>query len=154
MISIQTQDFSLADEYAALRERAGDAGAIVTFTGLVREIYGDEGIRGVVQSLTLEHYPGMTEKCLRDIQLKAQDRWPLLATTIIHRVGELCSHDQIVLVASASAHRHAAFESAQFIMDYLKSEAPFWKKQKSENESIWIESRETDGAALKRWQKP
>ena len=154
MISIQTHDFSLAEEYSALRKRAGDAGAIVTFTGLVRELYGDESKGGAVQSLTLEHYPGMTEKCLRDIQSKAEGRWPLLATTIIHRVGELHSHDQIVLVASASAHRHAAFESAQFIMDYLKSEAPFWKKQKSENESAWIESRETDRAALERWQKP
>ena len=153
MISIQTQDFSLGDEYAGIRSRAGDVGAIVTFTGLVREIYGEGSSAGAVQSLTLEHYPGMTEKCLRDIQLKAEDRWPLLATRIIHRVGELSSHDQIVLVATASAHRHAAFESAQFIMDYLKSEAPFWKKQKSENESSWIESRDSDQAALERWEK-
>lgn len=153
MISIQTQDFSLGDEYAEIRSRAGDAGAIVTFTGLVREIYGEGSSAGAVQSLTLEHYPGMTEKCLRDIQQKAEDRWPLLATRIIHRVGELSSHDQIVLVATASAHRHAAFESAEFIMDYLKSEAPFWKKQKSENESSWIESRDSDHAALERWEK-
>jgi len=154
MISIQNQDFSLGDEYAAIRSEAGDAGAIVTFTGLVREIYGDGGTAGAVQSLTLEHYPGMTEKCLKDIQQKAEDRWPLLATRIIHRVGELHSHDQIVLVATASAHRQAAFESAEFIMDYLKSEAPFWKKQKSVNESSWIESRDSDKAALDRWQKP
>jgi len=153
MISIQNEDFSLADEYAAIRTRAGDAGAIVTFTGLVREIYGDDNTAAAVQSLTLEHYPGMTEKCLKDIQLKAEDRWPLLAARIIHRVGELYSHDEIVLVATASAHRHAAFESAEFIMDYLKSEAPFWKKQKSKNESSWIESRDTDKAALDRWQK-
>ncbi len=154
MISIQDQDFSLGDEYAAIRARAGDVGAIVTFTGLVREIYGDDSTADAVQSLTLEHYPGMTEKCLKDIQQKAEDRWPLLATRIIHRVGELHSHDQIVLVATASAHRQAAFESAEFIMDYLKSEAPFWKKQKSANESSWIESRESDKAALDRWQKP
>ncbi|PCI76165.1 MAG: molybdopterin synthase catalytic subunit [SAR86 cluster bacterium] len=154
MISIQSHDFSLGDEYAAIRSRAGDAGAIVTFIGLVREIYGDECTAGAVQSLTLEHYPGMTEKCLKDIQQKAESRWPLLATRIIHRVGELHSHDQIVLVATASPHRQAAFESAEFIMDYLKSEAPFWKKQKSENESSWIESRDTDKAALDRWQKP
>ena len=153
MISIQNQDFSLGDEYAAIRARAGDAGAIVTFTGLVREIYSEDSAAGAVQSLTLEHYPGMTEKCLKDIQEKAEGRWPLLATTIIHRVGELQSHDQIVLVASASAHRHAAFESAEFIMDYLKSEAPFWKKQKSVNESRWVESRDTDNAALDRWRK-
>ena len=153
MISIQNEDFSLGDEYAAIRTRAGDVGAIVTFTGLVREIYDDDSTAGAVQSLTLEHYPGMTEKCLKDIQLKAENRWPLLATRIIHRVGELCNHDQIVLVATASAHRNAAFESAEFIMDYLKSEAPFWKKQKSESESSWIESRDTDKAALDRWQK-
>jgi molybdopterin synthase catalytic subunit len=153
MISIQNEDFSLGDEYATIRTRAGDAGAIVTFTGLVREIYGDDNTAAAVQSLTLEHYPGMTEKCLKDIQLKAEDRWPLLATRIIHRVGELYSHDQIVLVATVSAHRHAAFESAEFIMDYLKSEAPFWKKQKSKNESSWIESRDTDKEALDRWQK-
>ncbi|GJM12984.1 MAG: molybdopterin guanine dinucleotide biosynthesis protein MoaE [Pseudohongiella sp.] len=154
MISIQEQDFSLGEEYAALRTRAGDTGAIVTFTGLVREIYGDESTPDAVQSLTLEHYPGMTEKCLEDITSKAEKRWPLLATRIIHRIGELRSHDQIVLVATASAHRHAAFESAQFIMDYLKSEAPFWKKQKSGDESSWVESRETDKTALERWQKP
>ena len=153
MISIQNENFSLGDEYASICSRAGDAGAIVIFTGLVREVYGVGSAAGVVQSLTLEHYPGMTEKCLKDIQQKAVDRWSLLATRIIHRVGELYSHDQIVLVATASAHRQAAFESAEFIMDYLKSEAPFWKKQKSENESSWIESRDTDKAALDRWQK-
>ena len=153
MISIQNEDFSLGDEYTSIRSRAGDAGAIVMFTGLVREVYGAGSVAGAVQSLTLEHYPGMTETCLRDIQQKAVNRWPLLATRIIHRVGDLYSNDQIVLVATASAHRQAAFESAQFIMDYLKSEAPFWKKQKSENESSWIESRDTDKAALDRWQK-
>jgi len=153
MISIQNENFSLGEEYASIRSRAGDAGAIVTFTGLVREVYGVGRDAGAVQSLTLEHYPGMTEKCLKDIQQKAVNRWPLLATRIIHRVGELYSHDQIVLVATASAHRQAAFESAEFIMDYLKSEAPFWKKQKSENESNWIESRDADKAAMGRWQK-
>ncbi len=157
MISIQTEDFSLADEYAAIRSRAGAAGAIVTFTGLVREIYqapGQGGNEDAVQSLLLEHYPGMTEKCLQDIQQQAEGRWPLLATRIIHRVGELRSQDQIVLVATASAHRHAAFESAQFIMDYLKSKAPLWKKQKTTCESSWIESRDSDRAAIDRWQKP
>lgn len=152
MINIQEQDFSLDDEYTAIRLRAGDAGAIVTFTGLVREVYGDDAVSGAVQSLTLEHYPGMTEKCLEDIQQKAEKKWPLLATRIIHRVGELASHDQIVFVATASAHRQAAFEAAEFIMDYLKSEAPFWKKQKTENDSSWVESRDTDQRALDRWK--
>ena len=151
MINIQTQDFSLGDEYAAIRARAGDAGAIVTFTGLVREIYGDNSTAGAVQSLTLEHYPGMTENCLKDIQQKAEDRWPLLATTIIHRVGELYSHDQIVLVATASPHREAAFESAEFIMDYLKTRAPFWKKCRDESGESWIESKASDEEADKHW---
>lgn len=157
MISVQKEDFSLADEYAAIRSRAGDAGAIVTFTGLVREMYAQtESSDGAeaVQSLFLEHYPGMTEKCLEQIEQQAQDKWPLLATRIIHRVGELSSNDQIVLVATASAHRQAAFESAQFMMDYLKSEAPFWKKQKTASSSSWVESRDSDQAAIERWQTP
>lgn len=154
MISIQTEDFSLGDEYQALRTRAGDAGAIVTFTGLVRELYqASSQAEGSVETLFLEHYPGMTEKCLHDIVQQAQQRWPLLGTRIVHRVGELHSHDQIVLVATASAHRQAAFESAEFIMDYLKSKAPFWKKQRIDGESNWVESRATDQAAVERWQK-
>ena len=141
MITIQTDDFSLALEYSAIRQRAGDAGAIVTFTGLVREFYEiDEqnGASNNVQSLYLEHYPGMTEQCLQDIQDQAERRWSLLATRIIHRVGALQGRDQIVLVATASAHRQAAFEAAEFIMDYLKTKAPFWKKQKSAHSSRLI----------------
>jgi molybdopterin synthase catalytic subunit len=155
MISIQNQDFSIADEYAALRRRAGDAGAIVTFTGLVREIYdvSAEGSEPIpVRSLFLEHYPGMTERCLQEIQQQAEAKWPLLATRIIHRVGELHGKDQIVLVATASAHRHAAFEAAEFIMDYLKSKAPFWKQQKTATSSVWVESRDSDKVAIDRWQ--
>ncbi|MEX0963024.1 MAG: molybdenum cofactor biosynthesis protein MoaE [Pseudohongiellaceae bacterium] len=156
MISIQTEDFSLADEYAAIRRQAGDAGAIVTFTGLVRESYRDSAqgaSEGAVQSLFLEHYPGMTEKCLNEIQQQACEKWPLLASRIIHRVGELQSHDQIVFVATASHHRQAAFEAAEFMMDYLKSRAPFWKKQVTDAASSWIESRASDQAAIERWQK-
>lgn len=155
-ISVQTEPFDLAVEYDALRERAGDAGAIVTFTGLVREIYGqsDAGAtqQSPVQCLFLEHYPGMTEKCLQDILAQAQQQWPLLAARIIHRVGELLPGDQIVLVATASAHRHAAFESAQFMMDYLKSKAPFWKKQSSAEGTVWVESRQSDAEAIERWR--
>ncbi len=155
MISLQNEDFELAQEYAALRERAGDAGAIVTFTGLVRELYDmadPDQQQNEVQSLYLEHYPGMTEKCLHEIQTRAEQRWPLLATRIIHRIGKLNSKEQIVFVATASVHRHAAFESAQFIMDYLKSKAPFWKKQKTGKDSNWVESRQTDKTALNRWE--
>lgn len=156
MINIQNEDFDIAIEYAALRERAGDAGAIVTFTGLVRELYKEPGQsqrEDAVQSLYLEHYPGMTEKCLQDITVQAEKRWPLLASRIIHRIGELSSHDQIVFVGTASAHRQAAFDSAQFIMDYLKSSAPFWKKQRTSESSVWIEPRQTDQVVLDRWQK-
>ena len=161
MISIQTADFSLDEEYQKLRERAGDAGAIVTFTGLVREIY-DSGSKatgrlkgnreGKINTLYLEHYPGMTEKSLQQISDQAANKWALLATCIIHRVGQLSAKDQIVFVGTASAHRQDAFESAQFMMDYLKSNAPFWKKQRSESGSVWIESKQSDTDALDRWQ--
>lgn len=152
MISVQKQDFDISHEYESLRVRAGDPGAIVTFSGLVREIYDtSESASDVVSGLFLEHYPGMTERCLEDITEQASQRWPLLATRIIHRVGELGPKEQIVFVGTASANRHAAFESAMFIMDYLKSHAPFWKKQKSEDGSRWIASRASDAAAIKKW---
>ena len=157
MIYVQTEDFSVEAEYAALRRRAGDAGAIVLFTGLVRELYGKESKdsedSGKTQRLFLEHYPGMTEKQLGSILQQASKRWPLLGVRIIHRIGELYPGDQIVLVASASRHRQAAFESADFIMDFLKSRAPFWKKQTSLSETRWIESRKSDIDALKRWRE-
>ena len=152
MISVQEQDFNIGLEHENLRVRAGDPGAIVTFSGLVREIYDtSESASDVVSGLFLEHYPGMTERCLEDIVKQAAKRWPLLAARIIHRVGELGAKEQIVFVGTASAHRHAAFESAMFIMDYLKSQAPFWKKQKSEDGSQWIVSRASDAAAIKKW---
>ena len=160
MISIQTEDFDLGREQAELRIAAGDAGAIVTFTGLVCEVYdqtaskgGSESKNESVVALTLEHYPGMTEKCLQDIADQANARWRLLATRIIHRVGRLQAQDQIVLVATASAHRQDAFDAAQFIMDYLKSNAPFWKKQETPNGSEWVDSRQSDNDAIARWQK-
>lgn len=166
-ISVQLQAFDLGSEYAALRERAGDAGAIVTFTGLVREIYNpnsqhqEEGgdrqeavpAASPIQSLFLEHYPGMTEKCLQDILEQAREQWPLLAARIIHRVGELTPGEEIVFVGAASAHRQAAFDAAQYMMDYLKSNAPFWKKQRSADGSHWVDSRQSDAEAIARWQK-
>jgi molybdopterin synthase catalytic subunit len=154
MILVQEQDFDLAQVYQSLRQQAGDPGAIVTFTGLVREIYDqDADASNPVTGLFLEHYPGMTEKCLEDIARQARDRWPLQALCIIHRVGELSPGDQIVLVGTASAHRHAAFEAAQFMMDYLKSKAPFWKKQRGKTGSEWVASRDSDSEAIARWQK-
>lgn len=153
MIAVQAEDFDVGREYASLRTTAGDAGAIVTFTGLVREFYvSDSSDR--IEFLTLEHYPGMTEKCLADIEAQARLRWQLLDARIIHRIGRLNASDQIVFVGTASAHRQHAFDAAQFIMDYLKSEAAFWKKQTTATESHWVDARETDSAAIARWQQP
>lgn len=152
MIAVQSNDFDIAAEYVALRNGAGDAGAIITFTGLVRELYS-ANVSDKTRTLTLEHYPGMTERCLKDIEAQANSRWQLLATRIVHRVGELQAGDQIVFVGAASAHRQHAFEAAQFMMDYLKSEAPFWKKQTTAKGSHWVESRDIDAEAIERWQK-
>lgn len=153
MISVQEQDFEIAGEYRELRSRAANAGAIVTFTGLVREFYDDAAADGQdpVDCLVLEHYPGMTEKALEDIVAQAHERWPLQACRVIHRVGALHSGDQIVFVGTASAHRAAAFEAADFIMDYLKTRAPFWKKQQRGGRSEWVESRSSDHEAARRW---
>lgn len=156
-IKIQQQDFDLAAEYDALRQASVNPGAVVLFTGLVRDVVavGDLGsVDSEQQSLTLEHYPGMTENALHAIAGQAAERWPLMAISIIHRVGTLLPGDQIVLVAASSAHRQAAFESADFMMDYLKTSAPFWKKQQSGDSSHWVESRESDYRAAARWRPP
>ncbi|KJG13038.1 molybdopterin synthase catalytic subunit [Photobacterium iliopiscarium] len=146
MISVQHDDFSVADEYAKLAE-GNEAGAVVTFIGKVRDFnQGD-----VVTGLSLEHYPGMTEKALQEIIVEARSRWPLLQTRVIHRVGDLELGDQIVFVGVTSAHRGAAFEACEFIMDYLKTKAPFWKKEQTPVESRWVDARETDNSAADRW---
>ncbi len=124
MISVQFEDFSVAEEYAKLAEGT-DAGAVVTFIGKVRDFNQGEAVTG----LSLEHYPGMTEKSLEEIVVQACERWPLLQTRVIHRVGDLDLGDQIVFVGVSSAHRGAAFQACEFIMDYLKTRAPFWKKK-------------------------
>ena len=129
MISVQNEDFDFPLEYQQLRERSLKSGAIVMFVGLVRDF--SENTQ--VSSMTLEHYPGMTEKVLTGIAEKAHQRWPLEGIRIIHRVGELHATDQIVLVGVSSAHRIAAYEASQFIMDILKTEAPFWKKESTKN---------------------
>ncbi|BBU05628.1 MULTISPECIES: molybdopterin synthase catalytic subunit MoaE [Aeromonas] len=147
-IVVQRADFSLADEYARLATRA-DSGAIVTFVGKVRDFNQGEEVKG----LALEHYPGMTEKALADIVQEARRRWPLQECTLIHRIGELWLGDQIVLVAVSSAHRDAAFDACHFIMDFLKTRAPFWKKElTAEGEQRWVEAKESDNAAAARWQ--
>lgn len=148
-VDVQQQDFDLAAEYALIRDIAINPGAITVFSGLVRELL-DSPAAG--QSLTLEHYPGMTEKALHDIAERAADRWPLSVCRIIHRVGTLLPGEQIVLVATASQHREAAFDAAHFIMDYLKTSAPFWKKQVTTDQDYWVESRASDYQAASRWQ--
>lgn len=148
MISVQEHDFNVGDEYQLLAEGTA-AGAVVTFIGKVRDMnLGDD-----VTGLSLEHYPGMTEKSLNDIVAQAKARWPLLKVKVIHRVGDLELGDQIVLVGVSSAHRGAAFDSCEFIMDYLKTNAPFWKKERTTKEVRWVESRDTDKSAAQRWEK-
>lgn len=149
-ITIQEKDFSLEQEISLLRNDRVDIGAIVSFTGLVRDLNeGDE-----VSMMSLEHYPGMTENQLQEIAQQAESRWPLQGITIIHRVGTLAPGDQIVLVITASPHRAAAYKSNQFIMDFLKTRATFWKKETLENRARWVESRHSDDAATSRWEEP
>tara|TARA_R100001039_G_C1854550_1_gene116688 strand:+ start:3681 stop:4160 length:480 start_codon:yes stop_codon:yes gene_type:complete len=150
-VDVQQADFDLSAEYALIRDIAVNPGAITLFSGLVREL-PDSPPTG--QSLTLEHYPGMTEKALQAIAEQAADRWPLSVCRIIHRVGTLLPSEQIVLVATASQHREAAFDAAHFIMDYLKTSAPFWKKQVTADKDYWVESRDADHRAAARWQSP
>lgn len=145
MLNVQYDDFDLAKEYSQLRAHSDNAGAVVMFVGLVRDLPS-----GLLQ-MTLEHYPQMTEKSLREIILKAKARWPLQAVRIIHRVGNLQPCDQIVFVGVASAHRAAAFSAAEFIMDYLKTQAPFWKKEMHSNEEYWVEAKVADEQALEKW---
>ena len=146
MISVQFDDFSVADEYAALSQGT-EAGAVVTFIGKVRDFNQGDSVTG----LSLEHYPGMTEKSLAAIVDEAKTRWPLLKVRVIHRVGDLALGDQIVFVGVTSAHRGAAFQACEFIMDYLKTRAPFWKKEQTPEESRWVDARETDTSAADRW---
>ncbi|WP_318519105.1 molybdopterin synthase catalytic subunit MoaE [Photobacterium leiognathi] len=148
MISVQFDDFSVADEYAKLSEGT-EAGAVVTFIGKVRDFNQGDAVTG----LSLEHYPGMTEKSLQEIVDQANQRWLLLKTRVIHRVGDLALGDQIVFVGVTSAHRGAAFEACEFIMDYLKTRAPFWKKEQTPEQSRWVDARETDTSAADRWSK-
>jgi molybdopterin synthase catalytic subunit len=146
-VRVQNEDFDIAAEVASLTAGRTDIGAIVTFTGRVRSNEGQ------LSGMALEHYPGMTEAELARIEAEAHARWPLQASTIVHRVGELAPGDNIVLVATASAHRQAAFEAAAFLMDYLKTRAPFWKKEVSAaGESAWVDAREGDESAAKRWR--
>ena len=146
-VTIQTDDFDLSAEVAALR--AGDAGvgAIVSFVGTVRDRSDGQG----VQLMELEHYPGMTEKSIEAMMAEAQRRFDIRATRVVHRVGALKPQDQIVLVAVTSAHRGQAFQACEFLMDYLKTQAPFWKKEHTPDGARWVDARVHDDEALARW---
>jgi molybdopterin synthase catalytic subunit len=147
-VRVQSEDFDVGAEVRRLTADRTDVGAIVTFTGTVRGGSGNDAI----MAMTLEHYPGMTEAELSRIEAEAQSRWPLQASLIVHRVGELKPGDNIVLVVTASAHRQAAFEAAGFLMDYLKTRAPFWKKETdASGNTVWVEAREADERAVRRW---
>lgn len=154
MISVQTQDFDFAKEYDDLRNASPQSGAIVMFTGLVRDFSEDHTIK----KMTLQHYPGMTENTLQNIAEQAKQRWPLEAIRIIHRVGDLYAQDQIVLVGVSSAHRAAAYEASQFIMDILKTEAPFWKKESTinasgEEDQRWVNAKTSDQNQANNWKE-
>jgi len=147
-VSVQAEDFDVNAELIALRQQNNGIGAIVSFVGLVREWSDDDKI----ESMTLEHYPGMTEKALTAIAKKAESRWQLSNLTIIHRIGTLKATDQIVLVATASPHRHDAFQACEFVMDYLKTQAPFWKKEVTQAGERWVDARKSDETAQARWE--
>jgi len=146
-IAIQTEDFDLAAEMTALRTQSAETGALVGFVGLVRDFSNGKKI----ESIHLEHYPGMCEKTLEKIVAEAKQRWQLLGVRVIHRVGELYPSEQIVLVATASQHRADAFAACEFIIDYLKTAAPFWKREQTVHGTHWLDTKESDEQRMKRW---
>jgi molybdopterin synthase catalytic subunit len=147
MISIQQQDFSLDKEYQSLTQGNTRDGAVVTFVGLVRDFNEGSDVNG----LYLEHYPGMTQKCLKDICAQAKERWVLGRVRVIHRIGQLDLGDQIVFVGVTSMHRQSAFEACEFIMDYLKTQAPFWKKETTKEGEHWIKAKQSDQNKADKW---
>jgi len=147
IIQVQEDDFDIAEVNRQLLGDRCDVGAITSFIGLVRDLPDAH-----LKNMTLEHYPGMTEKSLAGIVAKAEQRWDIIDCAIIHRVGELRPADQIVLVSVLSAHRRAAFSACEFIMDYLKTDAPFWKKETDQQGTNWVEAKDSDSDAKNRWQ--
>ncbi|MCL4798169.1 MAG: molybdopterin synthase catalytic subunit MoaE [Burkholderiales bacterium] len=149
-VRVQTEDFDIAREIAALRAANPKVGAVASFIGTVRDV--NEG--DAVATLTLEHYPGMTERALEGIVAEARSRWRIIDATVVHRVGELRPLDQIVLVVVVGEHRGDAFAACEFIMDYLKTRAPFWKKEQTPEGARWVDARVADDTAAERWAKP
>ena len=147
-VRLQREDFDTAAEIAALTRGRTDVGAVATFTGVCRA--DNEGQR--IEAMTLEHYPGMAEAEIARHVEEAKKRWPLLGVTVIHRYGRLVPGDNVVLVVTTTSHREAAFAAAEFLMDYLKTRAPFWKKEERADGTAWVSARHTDDAAAERWE--
>jgi len=155
LMSIQEDDFDIGVEHQRLKSAGNGVGAIVTFTGLVREFESDPksaDFQANLSTLTLEYYPEMTEQLLAEIIQQSFDRWPLVGVSVVHRVGSLKPNDQIVFVGVASEHRQEAFQAAQFLMDYLKTRATFWKKIEVDGESHWAEAKVSDNVAAAKWE--
>ena len=150
MIRVQREDFDVGAELNRLARGNRHIGGVASFVGLVRDLGGSDQ----VSALTLEHYPGMTEKALAAIVAEAKGRWDVIDALVIHRIGELKPLDQIVLVVVTGAHRGAAFAACEFIMDYLKTQAPFWKKEQTAQGARWVEARASDDQAAERWSGP
>jgi molybdopterin synthase catalytic subunit len=148
-VRVQRKDFDVGAELAALRGANPKVGAIASFVGLARDL--NEG-REVLE-ITLEHYPGMTERALEDIAAQARQRWDIIEALIVHRIGAIAPLEQIVLVAVTSMHRHDAFEACRFLIDYLKTDAPFWKKERTPQGAHWVEARSTDEQARAAWNR-
>jgi molybdopterin synthase catalytic subunit len=149
MIRVQREDFDVGAEIEALTRGKTGVGGVASFIGLMRDAAGGSAIN----AMTLEHYPGMTERELERIEAEARQRWPLIASLVIHRYGRFEPGDRIVLVATASAHRAAAFEACEFLMDYLKTKAPFWKQEETPEGPRWVAAEASDDAAAARWTK-
>lgn len=147
-VRVQHEDFDLSREIAALREGHPDVGAVVAFVGTVRDMGGADA----VSTMELEHYPGMTEASLAAIVQQARKRWSLADVLVIHRIGALQACEQIVLTAVASRHRGEAFAACEFVMDYLKTQAPFWKKETTRQGAQWVQARDSDEASLAKWK--
>jgi len=153
MIRVQHEDFDIGAELDRLSRGNHAVGGVASFVGLVRDMAPAEKVGGKIGAMTLEHYPGMTEKQLAAIEAEARQRWPLEDCLIIHRYGRLLPGDRIVLVATASAHRQAALDSCAFLIDWLKTKAPFWKLEDGPEGSHWVEAKVSDDDATKRWNK-
>jgi molybdopterin synthase catalytic subunit len=149
MIKVQREDFDIGAELAQLTDGNTKVGGLASFVGLVRDLAD----QGAVSAMTLEHYPGMTEKRLAEIEAEARSRWPLESVLIIHRYGKLEPGDRIVLVATTSAHRQAALESCAFLIDWLKTKAPFWKLEEGAKGAAWVEAKASDDRAAEKWKR-